>query len=115
MRALICRAWAGVETLEIGEMPAPAPGKGEILIDIVASSANFADTIMVGGNYQTKPDFPFAPGLEGAGRVAAVGAGVGTGAAVAVGASTVITSGGGSVGAGAVAATTRGAANRPPA
>ncbi len=76
MRALICRAWAGVETLEIGEMPAPAPGKGEILIDIVASSANFADTIMVGGNYQTKPDFPFAPGLEGAGRVAAVGAGV---------------------------------------
>ena len=77
MRALICRAWGDIDSLEMGEMAAPVPGPGEILLDVVASSANFADTIMVAGKYQTKPDFPFAPGLEAAGRVARVGEGVG--------------------------------------
>jgi len=76
MRALICRAWGDIDTLELTEVAAPVPGPGEILLDVVASSANFADTIMVAGKYQTKPDFPFAPGLEAAGRVAKVGAGV---------------------------------------
>lgn len=76
MRALICRAWGDIDSLELGEMAAPEPGPGEILLDVVASSANFADTIMVAGKYQTKPDFPFAPGLEAAGRVAKVGTGV---------------------------------------
>ncbi len=76
MRALICRAWGGIDTLELTEVAAPVPGPGEILLDVVATSANFADTIMVAGKYQTKPDFPFAPGLEAAGRVAKVGAGV---------------------------------------
>ncbi len=76
MRALICRAWGDIDTLELAELPAPLPGAGEILLDVVASSANFADSIMVAGHYQTKPDFPFAPGLEAAGRVRAVGDGV---------------------------------------
>ncbi|MBT4046210.1 MAG: NADPH:quinone oxidoreductase family protein [Rhodospirillaceae bacterium] len=76
MRALICRAWGEIDTLEMGEMVPPVPGPGQVLIDVVATSANFADTIMVAGRYQTKPEFPFAPGLEGAGRVAAVGSGV---------------------------------------
>jgi NADPH2:quinone reductase len=76
MRALICRDWGDIDTLELGEMVAPVPGPGEILLDVVATSANFADTIMVAGKYQTKPDFPFAPGLEAAGRVAKVGDGV---------------------------------------
>ena len=76
MRALICRAWGDIDTLELAEVPAPVPGAGEVLIDVVSSSANFADSIMVAGNYQTKPAFPFAPGLEAAGRIRAVGAGV---------------------------------------
>jgi NADPH2:quinone reductase len=76
MRALICRNWGDIDTLEMADIPAPEPGPGQILLDVVASSANFADSIMVAGNYQTKPAFPFAPGLEAAGRVAAVGAGV---------------------------------------
>ena len=76
MRALICRAWGDIDTLEMAEVAAPVPGPGEILLDVVATSANFADSIMVAGNYQTKPDFPFGPGLEAAGRVAKVGDGV---------------------------------------
>ena len=76
MRALICRNWGDIDTLELGEMPAPEPGPGQVLLDIVATSANYAGAIMVAGNYQTKPEFPFAPGLEGAGLVAKLGKGV---------------------------------------
>ena len=76
MRALICRNWGDIDTLELGEMPAPEPGPGQVLLDIVATSANYADAIMVAGNYQTKPEFPFAPGLEGAGLVVKLGKGV---------------------------------------
>jgi NADPH2:quinone reductase len=37
---------------------------------------NFADTLMVAGKYQVKPEPPFVPGLELAGVVAGLGAGV---------------------------------------
>src|SRR5262249_59589342 len=41
-----------------------------------ATSVNYADAIMVAGNYQTRPPFPFSPGLETAGIVARCGNGV---------------------------------------
>jgi len=73
MRALICRQWGPVESLELTDVPAPTPGPEQVLLTVAASSVNFADTIMVAGNYQTKPAFPFSPGLEASGTVAAVG------------------------------------------
>ncbi len=76
MRAIVCKAWGPVEDLVLEEVPAPTPGPGEILFDVKATGVNFADSIMVAGNYQTKPDLPFSPGLEGAGVVAACGEGV---------------------------------------
>jgi NADPH2:quinone reductase len=39
---------------------------------------NFADILMVGGQYQVKPAFPFSPGLESAGEVVEVAPGVTT-------------------------------------
>lgn len=76
MRALVCREWGTVDQLQMGELPAPVPKANEVLIDVQATAVNFADTIMVAGNYQTKPALPFAPGLETAGVVRACGAGV---------------------------------------
>jgi NADPH:quinone reductase len=76
MRAVICRAWGAVEDLTIEEMPAPTPAADEVLIDVHATSVNYADSIMVAGKYQTRPPFPFSPGLETAGVVARCGAGV---------------------------------------
>ncbi len=73
MRALICRAWGEVEDLAIEEVPAPTPAADEILIEAQATAVNYADAIMVRGQYQTKPEFPFSPGLETAGVVAACG------------------------------------------
>src|SRR5499427_10406098 len=76
MRAVICRAWGAVEDLTIEEVPAPAPAADEVLIDVRATSVNYADSIMVAGKYQTRPPFPFSPGLETAGVVTRCGDGV---------------------------------------
>jgi NADPH2:quinone reductase len=46
------------------------------LIRVTATAVNYADSIMVAGRYQTKPELPFSPGLETAGVVAACGPGV---------------------------------------
>jgi NADPH:quinone reductase-like Zn-dependent oxidoreductase len=53
-----------------------APGAGEVLVDVVACSINPADILIIEGEYATKPTPPCALGIEGAGTVAAVGAGV---------------------------------------
>jgi NADPH2:quinone reductase len=74
MRAVICHAWGAVESLKVEEVAAPVPAADEVLIDVRATSVNYADSIMVAGKYQTRPPFPFSPGLETAGVVAACGA-----------------------------------------
>ena len=76
MRALLCHAWGSVDDLRLGDVPAPVPAAGEVLIALEATGVNYADAIMVAGRYQTRPPLPFSPGLEGAGLVAAVGADV---------------------------------------
>src|SRR5712692_3857134 len=76
MRALICRAWGSIDDLTVEELAPPAPAADEVLIDVRATSVNYADSLMVAGKYQTRPPFPFSPGLETAGVVARGGAGV---------------------------------------
>ena len=76
MRAVLCRAWGEVESLQLGEAPAPVPADGEVVIAVKATGINYADALMVAGKYQTKPALPFSPGLEAAGIVAACGSGV---------------------------------------
>ena len=70
MRALICENYeAGIDGLRVGELPDPEPGPGSVLVKVDAVTVNFADTLMVKGEYQIKPDPPFAPGYELAGTV----------------------------------------------
>jgi NADPH:quinone reductase len=76
MKAVLCRAWGGPESLVLEEVPTPQPGPGEVLVEVAAAGVNFADTLMIAGKYQEKPPFPFSPGLEIAGRLRALGAGV---------------------------------------
>jgi NADPH2:quinone reductase len=73
MRAVLCRRWGPIDALTIEDVPPPKPGAGEILIDVKATAVNFADSLLVAGQYQTKPPLPFSPGLETAGVVAACG------------------------------------------
>jgi len=76
MRALLCTTWGGPESLTLGDVPSPEPGPGEVLVEVRACGLNFADTLMIQGKYQERPEFPFSPGLEVAGEVLAVGPGV---------------------------------------
>jgi NADPH2:quinone reductase len=76
MRALICRAWGSIEDLTVEDVAPPAPAADEVLVDVRASSVNYADSLMVAGKYQTRPPLPFSPGLETAGVVARCGSGV---------------------------------------
>jgi NADPH2:quinone reductase len=76
MKAVVCRSWDGPEALKLEDLPDPAPGAGEVLVEVRGAGVNFADTLMVEGKYQERPPFPFSPGLEAAGIVRAVGEGV---------------------------------------
>lgn len=75
-RAVLCRAWGEPDGLRLEEVARPTPGAGDVLIAVEAAGVNFADILMVAGQYQEKPAFPFSPGLEAAGTVAALGEGV---------------------------------------
>jgi NADPH2:quinone reductase len=69
------------------DLPEPAPGPGDVLVDIRACGLNFADLLMVKGTYQDTPEAPFTLGMEAAGTVRAVGtevAGFASGQRVAV-------------------------------
>ena len=76
MRAVVCRELSGPGGLTLEDLPDPQPGPGEVAIAVAAAGVNFADTLMVSGKYQEKPPLPFTPGLELAGTVTALGAGV---------------------------------------
>ena len=76
MRALLCREYGPIERLKVEEVPSPRPGPGEVLVEVKASALNYPDALLVQGLYQVKPPLPFSPGMELAGIVKEVGAGV---------------------------------------
>lgn len=76
MKALLCKAFGTADSLVLEDIASPTPGKDEILIDVHMAGVNFPDTLLIEGKYQIKPPFPFSPGGEAAGVVAAVGPGV---------------------------------------
>jgi NADPH2:quinone reductase len=66
----------GPEALVPGTRPVPAPGEGELLIKVAAAGVNRPDVMQRKGGYPPPPGAPDIPGLEIAGTVAALGAGV---------------------------------------
>ena len=66
----------GPEALKVVEQPLPSVGEGEILIKVAAAGINRADILQRRGFYPPPPGAPNTPGLEAAGTVAALGAGV---------------------------------------
>ena len=57
--------------LVLTDVPDPTPGVGELVVEIAAAGLNFIDTYHRRGLYPI--DFPFTPGLEGAGVVVEIG------------------------------------------
>lgn len=66
----------GPEALVLAERPVPQPGPGEVLIEVAAAGLNRADILQRRGFYPSPPGAPSNPGLEVAGTIAGVGAGV---------------------------------------
>ncbi len=66
----------GPEVLEVIEAPEPVPAAGEALVGIAAAGVNFMDTGVRRGLAWTERPDPKVLGVEGAGRILAVGAGV---------------------------------------
>jgi NADPH2:quinone reductase len=76
MKAIVCLEWGKPESLTLAERPSPPVSSGQVRIGVHACGVNFADTLIIQGLYQEKPAFPFSPGMEVAGEVLEVGAGV---------------------------------------
>jgi NADPH2:quinone reductase len=76
MKAVHVEAFGGPEVLELRDLPAPAPGPGEVLLQIAACGLNWSDLLQRQGLYPGGPRPPFVPGQEAAGVVVAHGPGV---------------------------------------
>jgi NADPH2:quinone reductase len=74
MHTIRVTAPGGPEVLEWVEADDPAPGPGELVVDVEAAGLNYIDTYHRSGLYPMP--LPFTPGVEGAGVVGAVGEGV---------------------------------------
>lgn len=76
MRAVEIREPGPPEVLVVTERPVPVAGPGEILIRVAAAGVNRPDCLQRRGIYPAPPGASDLPGLEVAGHVAALGAGV---------------------------------------
>jgi NADPH2:quinone reductase len=76
MRAVVVEEFGPPAVLVARELPDPAPGAGQVLIAIEAAGVNRADVLARAGKYHRAGPPPLVLGLECAGRVVTVGAGV---------------------------------------
>jgi NADPH2:quinone reductase len=67
MRAAQVTRLDGPDAVEVVELPEP-DGAG-VVIEVAAAGVCFPDVLLSRGEYQMKPDVPFVPGAEVAGRV----------------------------------------------
>ena len=76
MRAVVIDTPGGPEVLKLREVPDPVPAEGEVLIAVTTAGVNRADVAQRQGFYPPPPGASPYPGMECAGTIAAVGAGV---------------------------------------
>lgn len=80
MKAISIAQFGGPDELRLADVEPPKPGPGEALVKIARAGINFIDVYMRNGSYARshtyKTPLPMVIGMEGAGTVAALGAGV---------------------------------------
>ena len=75
MKAIIVPEFGGYDVLRLGEVPEPVAGPGQVVVRVHASGINYAETRMRAGSFFGVAT-PFTIGMEAAGVVESVGAGV---------------------------------------
>ena len=76
MKAVYLTAHGGPEVLIYDELPIPEPGPGEVLVRLTVAALNRLDLWVRNGWPGIKLSYPHIPGADGAGEIAALGAGV---------------------------------------
>jgi putative PIG3 family NAD(P)H quinone oxidoreductase len=95
MKVIEISSPGGPEQLVAAERPMPEPGAGEVLIRVAAAGVNRPDVMQRQGRYPPPPGAPDYPGLEVAGEIVALGAGLEEDARCTVGARVTALLGGG--------------------
>ena len=75
MRQIRFTEAGGPEVIAVETVPVPRPGPGQVLIEVVAAGVNRPDIMQRSGNYPPPKGATEVPGLEVAGRIAALGEG----------------------------------------
>src|SRR6185436_17813737 len=74
MKAIVITAFGGPEVLQLREVEAATPARGEVRVSVRATAVNRADLLQRMGHYPAPPGAPAdIPGLEFAGEVESVG------------------------------------------
>ncbi len=76
MKALFFTQHGPLDVLTYGDLPDPQPGPGEVLIRLRAAALNRLDAWVREGWPGLRLEMPHIPGADGAGEIAALGAGV---------------------------------------
>jgi NADPH2:quinone reductase len=76
VRVVVCKELGSLYNVVVEEREPPAPGPGQVVVDVRAAGLNYVDGLLCQGRYQMKPAVPFVPGGEIAGVVRALGPGV---------------------------------------
>jgi len=76
MKAVLMSAFGGVDVLSVGEAEKPSPAEGQVLVKVMATSINRPDLVQREGKYPPPPGDSIILGLEVAGVIEALGAGV---------------------------------------
>jgi NADPH2:quinone reductase len=73
MRKVEAASLESIDDYRLIEADVPAPGPGQVLVQVAACGVGYVDALVALGRYQVKPPLPHTPGQEAAGRIAALG------------------------------------------
>lgn len=76
MKAWLLNQHTGLSALRLADVPDPAPGPGEVLLEVIHAALNPADRYLAEGEYPAHPPLPHILGRDGVGIVRGLGSGV---------------------------------------
>ncbi len=78
MKAIVCNSFGPIQNIEYKDVNKPRVQNESVVIDVKSVGVNFPDGLLVQGKYQLKPETPFIPGMEVAGKIVKIGSNVST-------------------------------------
>lgn len=77
MKQVSLTSFGSIESLQVVEQPVPSPGKGQLLVRVIAAGVNYSDLLRRRNTYFMPTPLPYVLGAEAVGEVVALGDGVG--------------------------------------